>query len=483
MAKYKGKDIDTTPTDGMVSAAKRGLELREEYGRGGTSVGVARARDIVNRRELSIDTVKRMYSFFSRHEVDKKAEGFNQGEEGYPSAGKIAWLLWGGDPGFSWSKKIRDRVEAMDERSYEDARPYTKEHAARIKDPDQYEGFRRMNNELGDGIHIILGLKGGESEIQAIRFDKSKYSVDEAKAWLRDNDYSVIKFEPAIEEKSMESVERAEPGSVKVGDFVSWDSSGGTARGRIERIVADGSIDVPNTDFTITGTEEDPAALIRIFRNGEETDTLVGHKLSTLTKIDDIRSEVNEMNDDIEDGVEVLEGDRLSSVDIEHRSMAVEISPVNEEAREAKIAVSSEEPVMRSFGYEVLEHSEEAIDLSFLNSGRAPLLLDHDPTKVVGVVKSVELDSSARRLRATVRFGKGALAKEAFDDVVDGIRTNISVGYTINKLERKDKDTYVAKSWKPMEASLVSIPADTSVGLGRSADVTVESEPAVRVSP
>jgi len=426
MAKYKGKDIDTTPTDGMVSAAKRGLELREEYGRGGTSVGVARARDIVNRRELSIDTVKRMYSFFSRHEVDKKAEGFNQGEEGYPSAGKIAWLLWGGDPGFSWSKKIRDRVEAMDERSCEN--------------------------------------------------DWEDTKIDE-------DQINVVKSESDVEEKSMESVERAEPGSVKVGDFVSWGSSGGRARGRIERIVSDGSIDVPDTDFTITGTEEDPAALIRIFRDGEETDTLVGHKLSTLTKIDDIRSEVNEMNDDIEDGVEVLEGDRLASVDIEHRSMAVEISPVNEEAREAKIAVSSEEPVMRSFGYEVLEHSEEAIDLSFLNSGRAPLLLDHDPTKVVGVVKSVELDSSARRLRATVRFGKGALAKEAFDDVVDGIRTNISVGYTINKLERKDKDTYVAKSWKPMEASLVSIPADTSVGLGRSADVTVESEPAVRVSP
>jgi HK97 family phage major capsid protein/HK97 family phage prohead protease len=125
---------------------------------------------------------------------------------------------------------------------------------------------------------------------------------------------------------------------------------------------------------------------------------------------------------------------------------------------------------MRSFGYEVLEHTEEAIDLSFLNSGRAPLLLDHDPKMVVGVVKSVELDSSARRLRATVRFGKGALAKEAFDDVVDGIRTNISVGYTINKLERKDKDTYVAKSWKPMEASLVSIPADVTVGLGRASE-------------
>jgi HK97 family phage major capsid protein len=92
------------------------------------------------------------------------------------------------------------------------------------------------------------------------------------------------------------------------------------------------------------------------------------------------------------------------------------------------------------------------------------------------VVESVELDESTKRLRAKVRFGKGALAREAFDDVVDGIRTNISVGYSINKIEKKDKDTYVAKSWKPVEASLVSIPADTSAGLGRSSEASITPE-------
>ena len=142
------------------------------------------------------------------------------------------------------------------------------------------------------------------------------------------------------------------------------------------------------------------------------------------------------------------------------------------------MAVSSEEPVQRSFGMEVLEHSEEAIDLSFLNSGRAPLLLDHDPERQIGVVESVDLDGSARRLRATVRFGKGALAREAFDDVVDGIKANVSIGYAINKLERKDKDTYVAKSWRPVEASLVSIPADASVGVGRSGSAS--SQPVIK---
>jgi HK97 family phage prohead protease len=87
---------------------------------------------------------------------------------------------------------------------------------------------------------------------------------------------------------------RAAPNALQVGDFVSWNSSGGRARGRITRIVRDGEIDVPNTSFTITATPEDPAALIRIFReqaNGwEATETLVGHKFSTLTKIEPLRS-------------------------------------------------------------------------------------------------------------------------------------------------------------------------------------------------
>jgi len=105
------KDIDLKPTEGMKKAAQRGLDLRAEHGRGGTEVGIARARDIVNNKNLSPGTVKRMYSFFSRHEGNKKAKGFRQGEEGYPSNGLIAWLLWGGDSGFSWSKKKRDQLE------------------------------------------------------------------------------------------------------------------------------------------------------------------------------------------------------------------------------------------------------------------------------------------------------------------------------------------------------------------------------------
>ena len=104
-------DIDTKPNNSMAEEAARGLQWRKKFKRGGTTVGVARANQLINKENLSISTVKRMYSFFSRHEVDKQAQGFKQGQEGYPSAGRIAWALWGGDAGFSWSTKVRNQIE------------------------------------------------------------------------------------------------------------------------------------------------------------------------------------------------------------------------------------------------------------------------------------------------------------------------------------------------------------------------------------
>ena len=103
-------DIDTKPTEAMAEEAQRSLDWRKEGKRGGTSVGMARARQLVNRQRLSPDVVRRMFSFFSRHEVDKEATGFRRGEEGYPSAGRVAWGLWGGDAGFSWSRKVRNQL-------------------------------------------------------------------------------------------------------------------------------------------------------------------------------------------------------------------------------------------------------------------------------------------------------------------------------------------------------------------------------------
>ena len=100
------------PNDAMVAEARRGLEWRRAYGRGGTEVGVARASSIINRENLSRETIGRMASFFARHEVDKQGQGFDRGEPGYPSAGRIAWALWGGDPGKSFAEAILAELES-----------------------------------------------------------------------------------------------------------------------------------------------------------------------------------------------------------------------------------------------------------------------------------------------------------------------------------------------------------------------------------
>jgi len=113
-------DINTTPTDSMVSEAKKGIAWRKEFNRGGTRIGATRASQIVAKETLSPSTVRRMFSFFSRHESDKAAQGFRVGEKGYPSNGRIAWALWGGDAGFSWSTKVRNQLEKERNKFYED---------------------------------------------------------------------------------------------------------------------------------------------------------------------------------------------------------------------------------------------------------------------------------------------------------------------------------------------------------------------------
>jgi len=111
------EDIDLSPTSEMREMAERGLRLREEHGRGGTEVGVARARDIKNGENLSVETVGRMASFFSRHRVDLDAPAADPSHEDYPSAGVIAWLLWGGDPndpdgaGAGWAERKLEEIE------------------------------------------------------------------------------------------------------------------------------------------------------------------------------------------------------------------------------------------------------------------------------------------------------------------------------------------------------------------------------------
>jgi len=326
------------PTQGMVEEAKKGLAWRKEFGRGGTLIGIARARDIVNEKNLSLDTVKRMKSFFARHEVDKKAEGYRPGEKGYPSNGRIANALWGGDAGQTWANKIVEQAN-NEEKERMEAKDLATRHVLEVEETE---------NE-----YIVAFAKAKAEEVAE---------------------------EPEMEMAEEERKATVEPLSFRVGE--------------VER-----------------GWHYD-----------------------------------KEKDD-----------------------------------RRVRLAWSSQSPVEREFGYEVLGHSEDEIDLSFARSGRMPLLLDHDMRQQIGVVERVDLDSAAGIARATVRFGRSALAEEVFADVVDGIRSNVSVGYSVKGMTPTEEEIdgrgiFRVNSWYPQEISIVSVPADKGVGVGRSILPTKKEE-------
>lgn len=161
--------------------------------------------------------------------------------------------------------------------------------------------------------------------------------------------------------------------------------------------------------------------------------------------------------------------ERDASTEPLRRSVTIDYSRAKgEDGRTLTFPFSSEYPVQRAYGNEVLSHERGAADLSRLNDG-APLLFNHDPSKVIGVVERAWLDEQQKRGYVTVRFSRNAFAQEVLADVKDGIMRNVSFGYSINQMEERG-DNYVATKWTPVEVSTVGIPADPSVGIARSLD-------------
>ncbi len=190
-----------------------------------------------------------------------------------------------------------------------------------------------------------------------------------------------------------------------------------------------------------------------------------------------------------------------------------------------EMSISSEAPYERWFGIEILRHSPESVDLSRLSDGRHPFLVGHDTEKQVGVIKRAFLDTDDKKVRGAVKFSRSAFAQEIRQDVEDEIRTLISVGYMIDEVEEVEKaadgtetvkrrlsgeeferemlkehgadfyragqaaarakgsepPVFVVTRWQPFEASVVPVPADVTVGIGRSAGV--ESPPKTTETP
>ncbi len=180
----------------------------------------------------------------------------------------------------------------------------------------------------------------------------------------------------------------------------------------------------------------------------------------------------------------------------------METGKTKPEDRTVEIAFSSETPVIRWWGIEVLSHDPGAMDMSRMQGG-GPVLMDHNTRDLVGVVEECRCDED-KKGRALVRFSKSARAEEVFQDILDGIRKNVSVGYDVNDAKELDPKemprelvelaareklpVYRVTSWTPMEISMVAVPADPTVGVGRAEEATgrdspVPVEAAVRADP
>jgi len=304
---------------------------------------------------------------------------------------------------------------------------------------------RHESDKSGKGFR-----KGEDGYPSNGRVSWAAWGGDAGQSWSRTKSNQIKKARERT--MSEQTEERAAPDALKTGDFVSWSSSGGTARGKITRIVRDGSIDVPDSSFTITGTPDDPAALITLYRDGEATDRKVGHKFSTLTKIAPIRV--------------------ISAEDKLQRKEVTDFD--QKKARTFEFPFSSEAPVRRFFGDEVLSHERGSADLSRLN-GAAPFLFNHDPNRVLGVVESAYISDTDKRGYAKIRFSRSKFATEVLEDVKDGIFRGISFGYSLDEVEETDTGLRATR-WTPHEVSLATIPADNSVGFGRSLVENISSE-------
>jgi HK97 family phage major capsid protein/HK97 family phage prohead protease len=421
------------PTQSMKSEARKGLDWRKEHGRGGTRIGAERANQILNGENLSDETIKRMYSFFSRHEVDKKAQGFRQGEKGYPSNGRIAWALWGGDAGFSWSRKLVNQMKddrSIQERGTEDTlREKAKEHNKDVGDnPAKRTTYSTLQKVYNRGIGAY---NTNPSSVRPNVSSKEQWAMARVNNFLR-----VLRT-----------------GKYKSGEH---DTDLLPEKHPLSSKNKEKAMDNKEDRHILNVTETDKTIVVE-FEKHED----VEHEGEELEAVDSESS----YNDEEERKV----------VDMPMRYRTIDLardSFIDEDNRRVRVGVSSEEPVERSFGKEVLSHKAGDINMEFIASGTAPLLLDHDMTKQIGVIEEFKLDETAKRTIAVVRFGKSQLASEVFEDVKDGIRMNISVGYRVDKLERetRDNDDYYRAKWSPMEVSSVSIPADQSrlVGVGRS---------------
>jgi len=247
-------------------------------------------------------------------------------------------------------------------------------------------------------------------------------------------DWAIRKSKEIDQEKSMD-IYKAKPNELNVGDFVSWNSSGGTARGKIVEIHRSGKVDVPDSSFTLNASEEDPVALIRIYRNDDPTDRIVGHKFSTLRKIQDIKG----MNLPY-----VLKntGTSIKEVDIERRLVEGYFSIFDFKDSDGDI-------LMKGAFKKTIEENGTS------GKNRIMHLYQHDPLMVLG--KPMTLMEDDKGLYFKTMITDTELGTDVLKLYRDGVLKEHSVG--INFVQREysnNDDAYIVKECKMWEGSTVT---------------------------
>lgn len=571
------------PTKGMQDAAKRALAWIADgkAGSGFTDVGRKRASDIAAGRALSAETVIRMYSFFARHEVDKKATGFNSGEDGFPTPGRVAWDAWGGDPGFSWSTKIRNQLqksarslemmeseeddmaesttiadlkEELTELLADKVSFYFRAHGAHwnvigTDFAEYHELFSKIYEDVYhsvDPLAEILRKLGQRAPFRLSEFielrtiDDSMMDSQDARVLATDllaandliieaiayayecadelNQQGIANFlaerldshqnwkwqlsaslgieasamdlevepaeeigeypteeEPAPAESMVMAnpaddsmADRAAADSLKTGDFVSWGSSGGNAKGKIESIVKDGTAN-SSEGFSIEGTSDDPAFIIRIYKENEgeweATDITVVHRADTLTLINDLRSQDTQLIEARKSAMATAErmtmNAEIRAMDTEDGSMRIGgyAATFNNEAtglnfREViapgaftnALTSANEDPI-----FLLINHDADGIPLASTKSGTLRLMQDD-----IGLRMEADLDPSNPK------------AQELASAIRRGDMTKMSFAFTVNADgQTKEEGLRTLTSFEKIyEVSAVTWPAYDSTDLG-----------------
>lgn len=476
-------------------------------GNGFTAVGKKRASDLAAGHPVSAETILRMYSFFKRHEVDKRAEGFNSGEDGFPSPGRVAWSAWGGDAGFTWSTRIRNQldnnVRALQQMTSEEGEimvdPTTSDlitenpmqeetmspdavlHSVMAADAamDVAQGLLANNPDpvISQAYYLICAADAALSEIIEALGGMDEDDEKEVVGETMPMPMVMSAYSEDVSELTEE--ERASAARIGEGSFVSWNTSNGRAKGKVEKVVTKGQAK-SSEGYVLETTPDQPAFSIRIYKeqgNGWiPTDVTVVHRPDILTVITALPAPRSE-------DVEMIEERKTAMAQAERITMSAEVRAVATDDGSLKIggyaatfnseatglnfreviapgaftrALSSGDPV-----FLLVNHDMEGIPLASTQSGTLKLRQD-----ATGLYMEATLDAAnpkAQELSSALRRGDMDKMSFAFTVSPDG-QTKDAGLRTLTDIERL------------YEVSVVTLPAydATSVGMRSAEEADLE---------